>query len=183
MAKKTTIKKSVAHRDKMTSIALAQRLGGRHSLPKGIRTAYSRQRMQYWKKKLYQPTTFHPLPHGGPREECFKFSIEEKQRLEHLLLLLAKENPTWKLREYKERLETLDVSVSKEYIRRIFKSWGLSWKKAQYKHPNRYTSRNLQYYKKYLRWTSLLSSWKHVKFLDESHFVNKGNIDIIAHYN
>jgi hypothetical protein len=72
-------------------------------------------------------------------------------------------------------LEDFGFCVSRAYVNRLFRSWGLRWKKVQKKHPNKFTAENQLHYQQYLHFIASHTSWEHLKFLDESHFVNKGN--------
>jgi hypothetical protein len=168
------VNKSEAHNNQMVALALLEMQFGRRDLSKEIRKKYSPQRMAYWRRKI-QDNTFHPQNHGGFRKERLKYSREVKEHIEDILWLSANQDRTKKITEYVRELKELGLeTMTPSYVGRIFRSWGMSWKKMQYKHPHKYSETNTQYYKTFQEWESLLTSWKNIKFLDESHFVNKG---------
>jgi transposase len=164
----------LSHRRKMMFLAMLEERFGRRKLPKRHRKKYTRTRMQYWKKKAR--TGNHPNPRGGAREGRFKFPHPVRQLICKFLWLKTQENNTTKTAEYVSALRDIGINVSNSYVNRLFRSWGLSWKKCEYKHPNKFHPLNVLYYKAYIEWASLLLSWNQIKFLDESHFVNKGSL-------
>ena len=115
---------------------------------------------------------FHPQKWRGWRKS--KFNIVDTIVIRLLLWFFVEEDPTFTLQEYTEHLSILGFNVSRNYVRRIFKSWRWSWKVPQYKQIAKYTNSNIDYYGNYLSWIHLQPTWLNVKFLDEVHFVHKG---------
>ncbi len=125
----------------------------------------------YWKKKLLNPL-FHPKKWGGHRWSKFNFVDTIFIRL--YLWILVEEDPSLTLQEYASQISAVGFSVSRNYIRRIFRSWKWSWKVPIYKQIAKYTIENISYYGNYLSWILNLPSWLNIKYLDEVHFKNKG---------
>lgn len=59
--------------------------------------------------------------------------------------------------------------ASVTFIRNIFKSWNWSWKKPDFKQPQKYTTENINYYFTYLDAIQTIPIEK-LHFLDECHF-------------
>lgn len=76
---------------------------------------------RYWRNKLQYPN-FHPLQRGGARK--LKFTDEEFNEYGTHLWNMAKTNPGYKLATYVAKLyQEYEIQVSREYVRRTFKSW------------------------------------------------------------
>ncbi len=111
---------------------------------------------------------------GGARNR--KFSEEQLEEIKVVLWELCKANPTIHIQEYQKEIgRKLDIAISATSIRRIFKKWRWSWKNVEYKQINKYTHENIINYGNYLLWLNS-QHWKHLKYLDEAHFVNRGMI-------
>ena len=140
-------------------------------------------KVEYWKKKIRHPS-FKAKQHGGKRYDRFltanllryqKFTDEEVRFIKGFLKATIKWNPTQHIQEMVSDLGKLGYKVSASYVARIFQKWRWSWKKPEYKQLNKCTHKNIQYYISYLRWLHSKSTWDNIKFLDEVHFVPKGN--------
>ncbi len=130
------------------------------------------QKSYYYRKKLKKK--IHSNSWGGCRNR--KFSAVQMEKIKELLWAYCKKNPTLQILEYQQEiLKKLHLSISASTIRRIFKQWKWTWKNVEYKQINKYNHENIVYYGKYLLWLSEQINWKHIKFLDEAHFVNRGN--------
>jgi len=115
-------------------------------------------------------SSFHPNSHGGNRNP--KLTEFEHQKIRGLLWLLAKEDPTRKLRSYVEEVNKNGFSIGREFVRKIFKEWQWSWKKPSYKQLHKYLPSNLRRYKEYVEWIGN-QDLKKIKFMDEVHYVSK----------
>lgn len=76
-------------------------------------------------------------------------------------------------------LKNVGYDLEESYIRRIFKSWRWSWKKPIRKQFHKYSSSNLRYYGDFLSFILGFPDWTKLKFIDEVHFVGKGNVSDI----
>lgn len=124
----------------------------------------------YWYHKYLNPE-FHGNTYGGHR--WCKFSERDRYILEARLWQTAKEHPCWRIQDFVEDLILAGFSVNREFVRRIFKTWRWSWKRADPKQPHKYTLENMNYTIDFVLWIRTVPLDK-VKFLDESHFNSKG---------
>lgn len=70
-------------------------------------------------------------PHGGKRYS--KFAPETQALIELFVWGKLKEDPTRRVADYVHALSEVGVEVTRWWIDRLFKRWGLSWKKPMYK--------------------------------------------------
>jgi len=127
----------------------------------------SRGFTRYWKRK-YIDRSYHPKPNGGPK--TFKFDFYTRNLIEELIWILVCEDPTNVLNYYVVKArKILNVDINNQYVSRIFKRWGWSWKIIDIRKIEKYTPKNIfKYYIHALCMSSLPLS--KLKFLDESGF-------------
>eukprot|EP01119_Soliformovum_irregulare_P003638 TRINITY_DN1445_c0_g1_i2.p1 TRINITY_DN1445_c0_g1~~TRINITY_DN1445_c0_g1_i2.p1 ORF type:complete len:314 (-),score=86.19 TRINITY_DN1445_c0_g1_i2:79-1020(-) len=134
----------------------AERCGGRYDTAR------------YWKRWVSGEFGFRGLP---GRRESQSFSQSKHFLIQiHIYWLLKRVDPRLTLQEIQTNLnKRFNISVSKEFIRRIFVQWEWSWKRAAYIQKHKFTPENVRYYRAWLLFI-LRSDLNHIKFLDEVHF-------------
>lgn len=136
----------------------------------------SRWRTRYHKKKVASEGQFHSKPHGGSSyfpKSAFARGSAGYVSVAAALWWKCRSSPTTKVWEYKLFIaQQLGISISETSIRRIFKSWGWSWKKPAYVQFAKFTASNIEYYANYLLWIVEQNPLK-CKFLDECHFASR----------
>jgi len=86
----------------------------------------SRGFVRYWKKKIKTPS-FHSGELGGARN--YKFSADLRIAIENLIWSEVSNDPTNTILFYVFRIKhLLRVTVSRNYVERIFRKWRWSWK-------------------------------------------------------
>lgn len=130
--------------------------------------AKTKSKARYW-KMIYETGGASEF-RGGARESCFKFSHEEKKKIELVLFQAVQKNPITSIPELLEliRNET-SLNPSNIYIRRIFSQWRWTWKKPESRNINKYTPENMTYYGEFLLWIRHIPIFK-LKYMDEAHF-------------
>jgi len=107
---------------------------------------------------------------GGRRHS--KFDAQTQVEIEQLIWFLVLDNPLMAAHEYVVALAAVGVVVNASWVNRVFKRWGLSWKKPIYKQINKFTMDNILYYAEYVYAVGMLP-WVSLKFCDESHFESR----------
>ena len=83
-------------------------------------------------------------------------------------------HPTYNLAQYTNLLNRLmpGANISREFVRRIFVSWGWTWKQPSTQQLRKYTAENMQYYRRWIFALPLHPLHK-LKFCDEAHFTTR----------
>jgi transposase len=125
-------------------------------------------RVKYWKTKVQNPT-FRSSSHGGLRRPVW--DSETRSRLEMSVWMSISENPFLGLKDLQRKvLDSTQISVSKTWLRKLFKKWRWSLKKPDWKQLQKYSQENVAYYLQFVKWIQNLPSWTNVKTFDEAHF-------------
>lgn len=136
----------------------------------------SQDRVTYHKTKVASGGKFHSKPHGGSSyfpTSPFAKGSEAYRKICAALWWKCRSQPTTKVREYKYFIaQKLGISISETSIRRIFTSWGWSWKKPVYIQYAKFSAQNIEYYFNFVIWVLQQDPMK-CKYLDECHFSSK----------
>src|SRR5437763_1323366 len=92
-----------------------------------------------------------------------KFSAIAVLQMKTIIWLMVHADPTQKIESYLQTLNESEFSCSREFVRRIFAGWRLSWKKPSYRQLQKYTPHNINYYWNFLFWISTIP-WQKLKF-------------------
>jgi transposase len=148
----------------------------------------SKQVAYYWKQKVKFPL-FHPDTWGGSRHCAFSLTQEFLLRMQVLVFIrpsyirlififrlikhLVTKNPITSLFEIQYKvLSASAILVNKDWIARLLRMWGYTWKKPESRNIKKFTIRNM------LRWV-VFTCWvkqqprDKLKYLDEVHFEPK----------
>jgi len=130
----------------------------------------SRYVAYYWKKKITLPS-FHPDTWGGPRNCAFDSVKEYMLRL--LIKQIIHKKPVTSLFEIQQKvLQVSAVFVNKDWIARLLRQWGYSWKKPESRNRNKFTIRNMLRWLVFTKWIKQQPRHR-IKYLDEVHFEPK----------
>lgn len=124
---------------------------------------------KYWKKKVKDPS-FHSGAWGGFRG--LKFGAVIDFALQKLIWLHVQLYPKWSCVHHTQALIHLGFNVTKDWVERVFRSWGWTWKKPTHIQIQKYTAENMIYYGQWLKGIAD-KPWLHLKFADEAHFVSR----------
>jgi hypothetical protein len=111
----------------------------------------SRQVSEYWRDKVLDPS-FHPLPHGGRRDEAMAFGGIDGDVAAQIMVYAALEaNPTISFAELLEKVQQVPglEHMTSSWLSRTTSGWRYTWKRAIGFARQKYTCANMQYYLQY----------------------------------
>jgi hypothetical protein len=65
-------------------------------------------------------------------------------------------NPTWTIGRHREALCELGINVSEDFIGRVFRSWGWTWRKPAHLQVRKFTEENIA---RYATWVERVIGW------------------------
>jgi hypothetical protein len=147
----------------------------------------------YWKKKVMEPT-FHPGQHGGFRycklqnlpgarlfvcASLFQQITDVPESNINTLVSVANRAAAEVAAFHNQPV----VELSEKYVRRIFQSWGWSWKVPTVVQLHKFTPDNMARYLDYVIFMRSIPLHR-IVFTDESHFCSRGAISsaLTLHY-
>jgi len=168
----------MSDRDIQFAKAMRRRIGlaALHSSVAAVQRRFgvSRAFVRYWRAKAVDHR-FHSGSIGGRRN--YFFERDEQLVVECVLRYEYQRNPQRTLHEFAESMRDNGFGVvNADWVRRVFSSWGYSWKRNYYTNANKFSRANMQYYPTYCAAVAVLP-FAIVHFLDESHFYPKSMIE------
>ena len=104
----------------------------------------TRGEARYWGKRAEDPS-WHICEHGGERSSVFPPEVEAV--VHALLWAEVKANPVRSVVQFTQVLQHNGWAVNDQWVRRTFDRWRYTTKKPNLRSVNKYTPRNIQYYR------------------------------------